>query len=185
VTTKSHRPSLVTGDYWLYADDPSHTQADRDPTATTTGKWLLFVPRQDVDDVWAIVAALVEQGELGPSAKVATARQNSNSSGEKDMHVIAVYANDWRDVVDVRRILKTLRREGLARGWVHFKRDRETLAGAYALRGHQGVSVWNARPGNRDEISTKWTTGKSVTPTADNSAEIVAAIEMLDQIQDP
>ena len=185
VTAKSHRPSLVTDDYWLYADDPNQTQADGDPAGTTTGKWQLFVPRQHVDDVWTIVAGLVRQGELGPSAKVATATENPNTPGEKDMHVIAVYANDWRDVADVRRILKTLRREGLARGWVHFKRDRETLAGTYAQRGRQGVSVWNARPGNHDEISTKWTTGRSVTLTTDNSVEIVAAVEILDQIQHP
>ncbi len=53
------------------------------------------------------------------------------------------------------------------------------MAGAYSVRGHHGVSVWNARPGDHDEISTKWTTGKPVSVTADNAAEIVAAIEML------
>ena len=99
--------------------------------------------------------------------------------------VIIVYANDWRDTADVRRILKTLRRAGLAGGWVHFKRDRETLAGAYGVRGHRGVSVWNARPGGHDEISTKWITGRPVPVTDGNSAEIVAAIELVDQANSP
>ena len=101
------------------------------------------------------------------------------------MHVIIVYANDWRDTADVRRILKTLRQAGLAKGWVHFKRDRETLAGAYGVQGHRGVSVWNSRPGGHDEITTKWTTGKPVPVTEGNSAEIVAAIEMLDHAKLP
>jgi hypothetical protein len=68
---------------------------------------------------------------------------------------------------------------------VHFKRDRETLAGAYGVRGHRGVSLWNARPGEHDEISTTWTTGKPVPVTEGNSAEIVAAIEMLDEANPP
>jgi hypothetical protein len=81
----------------------------------------------------------------------------------------------------VRRILKTLRQEGLAKGWVHFKRDREAPAGAYGVRGNRGVSVWNSRPGGHDEITTKWTTGIPVPVTEGNSAEPVAAVEMLDQ----
>jgi hypothetical protein len=99
------------------------------------------------------------------------------------MHVIIAYANDRRDTGNIRRILKTLRQAGLGKGWVHFKRDRETLAGAYGVGGHLGVSVWNARPGDHDEISTKSTTGKPLPVTAGNSAEVVAAIETLARSQ--
>jgi superfamily II DNA or RNA helicase len=185
VTANAETPSRVNDEYWIYATDPGQPLVEEDPATTTVGKWQLFVPRQKVDDAWALVAKLVRRGQLDRTAKVATARDNPNNPGAEDMHVIIVYANDWRDTADVRRILKTLRQEGLAKGWVHFKRDRETLAGAYGVRGHRGVSVWNARPGEHDEISTKWTTGKPVPVTEGNSAEIVAAIEMLDQANPP
>jgi len=174
-------PSQVCDDYWIYAEDPDRPFIEDDPATTTVGKWQLFVPRQQVDVAWSSVAELVRRGQLGPSAKVATAKENPNNPGARDVHVIIVYANDWRDTADVRRILKTLRQAGLAKGWVHFKRDRETLAGAYGVRGHLGVSVWNARPGDHDEISTKWTTGKPVPVTTGNTVEIVAAIDILDR----
>jgi hypothetical protein len=174
------RPSHVTDDYWIYADDPNQPTTNDDPGPTTTGKWQLFVLRQHVDDAWAAVAGLVRRGQLGPSAKVSTAKGNPNNPRQPDSHVIIVYANDWRDIPEVRRILKTLRQAGVAKTWMHFKRDRETLAGAYGIRGHSGVSVWNARPGDHDEISTKWTAGKPVPVTSDNSKEIVAAIERMD-----
>jgi hypothetical protein len=185
VTANAETPSRVNDEYWIYATDPGQPLVEEDPATTTVGKWQLFVPRQKVDDAWALVAKLVTRGQLGPTAKVATARDNPNNPGAEDMHVIIVYANDWRDTADVRRILNTLRQEGLAKGWVHFKRDRETLAGAYGVRGHRGVSLWNARPGEHDEISTTWTTGKPVPVTEGNSAEIVAAIEMLDEANPP
>jgi hypothetical protein len=102
---------------------------------------------------------------------------NPNSSGGPAEHVVIVYAADWRDVADVRRILRTVR-AGLATGWVHFKRDLETLAGVYGTRGRKGVSVWNSR--NCDQISTRWLTGNSVVVTDENAAEVVAAIERQD-----
>jgi superfamily II DNA or RNA helicase len=185
MTADADRPSHVNDEYWIYAADPDHHFIEEDPATTTVGKWQLFVPREKVDHAWAVVAELVTRGQLGPSAKVATARGNPNNPGAEDMHVIIVYANDWRDTADVRRVLKTLRQAGLAKGWVHFKRDIETLAGAYGVRGHRGVSVWNARPGDHDEITTKWTTGKPVRVTEGNSVEIVAAIELLDRANPP
>ena len=89
------------------------------------------------------------------------------------------YAQDWRDLTDLRRILRKLRGNGLANGWVHFKRDRETLTGAYTVRGRTGVSVWNAPPGV-DDFMTEWVIGKRLTVTAENEAEVVDAIASKD-----
>jgi hypothetical protein len=72
-----------------------------------------------------------------------------------------------------------LREIRLAQGWVHFKRDRETLAGAYTVQGRKSVSVWNAPPGI-DEITTKWVTGKRLTVTDENEAEVILAIASKD-----
>ncbi len=142
----------------------------------TAGKWQLFVPQEHVDSAWETVAGLVRAGDLGPSAKVATAKPGPGGGKKNMLHVVIVYARDWRDVLDVRRLLRVLREAGCAQGWVHFKRDLETYAGAYVARGNRGVSVWNARPGAGDEISTKWTTGRAVPVTPENAAEIVATI---------
>lgn len=118
--------------------------------------------------------------EAGTVRKGVDCQAQSEQLSGPDLHVIIVYAPDWRDVAQVRRILKSLREAGIARGWVHFKRDRETYAGAYVVRGRQGVSVWNARPGDTDEISTKWVTGNPILVTDASAADIVAAIEMID-----
>jgi Basophilic leukemia-expressed protein Bles03 len=170
----SEKPSQITSDYWVYVEAPG-----RRASSDLYGKWQVFVPKDQVDEAWAVVVDLLVAGRLGPSAKVSTARNNSNSSSGPDMHVIIVYAADWRDVADVRRILRSLRDAGLAQGWVHFKRDRETLSGAYVNRGNRGVSVWNAAPGEED-ISTKWVSGKRLVVTDENAAGVIATIEAQD-----
>lgn len=168
-------PSQVTDAYWVFAEISGRGPSN----PATCGKWQVFVPRDRVDDAWSTIATLVERGELGPSAKVSTAKENSNSSSGPQMHVLIVYAADWRDIDDLRRILRALRANGLADGWVHFKRDLETYAGAYVNRGSKSVSVWNAKP-ESDEISTKWIDGKRLVVTPENTAEVVAAIEAQD-----
>lgn len=114
-------------------------------------------------------------GRARPAAKVSTAQPNPNAAGKHDKHVVIVYARDWRDLPDLRRILRTLRDFGLAQGWVHFKRDLETIANRYKVRGHKGVSVWSAPPGV-EEISTTWITGKRLVVTDENRAEVIEAI---------
>jgi hypothetical protein len=178
MSSTTEPPSVITDEFWVYCRRADWTLGVSD----IVGKWQLFVPRGRVDHAWAYVVELVQTGQLGPVAKVSTARPNPNSIGDWDLHVIVVYAPDWRDVADVRRILRALREAGLARGWVHFKRDRETLAGAYGNRGARGVSVWNSRDG--DEITTTWVTGKRVLVTDENCVEIVDAIESLDACTD-
>jgi hypothetical protein len=178
VTVSPERPSQNAEQYWIYSERPDRPTLDA-TSAQTYGKWQVFASRRLVDQAWDTVANLVQTGKLGLSAKVATAKPNPNSSSGPDP-VIIVYAPDWRDVTEVRRILKVLREAGLAQGWVHFKRDRETLAGAYVVCGRQGVSVWNARPGEGDEISTNWVTTKRMVVTDANASEIIAAIERMD-----
>jgi len=100
------------------------------------------------------------------------------------VHVIIVYAADWRDLADLRRILGILRDAGLAQGWIHFKRDRETRSGAYLNRGNRGVSIWNAAPGGC-EISTKWLTGKRVVLSPEIERDVIAQIEAQDAAKIP
>ena len=167
-------PSAITDEFWVYCLRPDWTPGDSE----TVGKWQVFLPREEVDQAWASVVDLVRAGELGPVAKVSTACPSSKSVGGPNAHVIIVYAPDWRDLADVRRILGALRQAGLARGSVHFKRDRETVAGVYGNRGTAGVSVWNSPEG--DTITTKWVTGRRLVVTDENCVEVVGAIERRD-----
>lgn len=172
---RAPKPSQITDKPYVRVEMADSPPCDDD----FVGKWQIFLDREHVDEAWAKVVALVLAGELGPSAKVSTARQNRNGIGGPNKHVMVVYAKDWRDLPDLRRILRRLREVGLGQRWVHFKRDRETLTGAYTVRGRMGVSVWNAPPGV-DEITTKWVTGTRLTVTDENEAVVVDAITSKD-----
>ncbi len=70
-------PSEVTAVYWLYAE----RHVDDYPASTSrSGKWLLFIPVEQVDAVWEVIKRAIEEGRLGDCAKVATARPNPNAS---------------------------------------------------------------------------------------------------------
>src|SRR4051812_26528715 len=103
--TDDRKPSEVTNVYWLSAtrqegEYPAHTEMG--------GKWLIFVPISQVDEVWARIKSATERGLLGQVAKVATSMPNPNAASP-DKRVICVYTYDWTDETDVRRIREQLR----------------------------------------------------------------------------
>jgi hypothetical protein len=131
------KPSQVTDEYWLHA----HRRKNRPyPTSINSGKWLIFVPASQVDEVWARIKDTTEQGLLGGSAKVATARPNRLAKNP-NMKVICVYTYDWTDVEDVRRVRQQLREMGFT-AKIPYKSDEDTLAGNYATQGGQRVSKY-------------------------------------------
>lgn len=67
-----------------------------------SGKWMLFVNRQNVDEVWRRVVRATANNELGIAAKVDLA------DGD-DQLLICVYTRDFRDTVDITRVLLKLR----------------------------------------------------------------------------
>ena len=132
------KPSQVTEVYWLWA----RRQRGTYPASSEdkVGKWFVFVPASQVDAAWAIIRRAVENGLLGDTAKVATARPSplAQSGGE---HVICVYTYDWTDEYDVRRIHAALC--GLGFTWpMSYKTDADTLAGKYAKRGHTRIGKY-------------------------------------------
>jgi hypothetical protein len=130
-------PSQITAEYWLYAV----RKRGQYPKATAkSGKWLVFVPVSRVDEVWAKIREATEDGRLGDSAKVATAKPNSNAT-DPSKKVICVYTYDRTDEEDVRRIRDELRALGIV-SKIPYKTDRDTTAGRYAKRGHQRISKY-------------------------------------------
>lgn len=171
----TERPSLSRAG-WLRAEAPSKPPYDRD----LVGKWQPFIPRSAIDEVWADLAAAIEQGELGISGKVSTTNADPRAH-DANAHVVILYAADWRDVDDLRRMLRRIRHAGIVQS-LYFKRDRETLSSRYSDRGSRTVSVWGSPAG--DTIRTKWAgDGKKwVEVTTENQAAIVAEIQAKDDL---
>ena len=107
-STTERKPSEVTDAFWLCAQGPP----GRPNVVGQGGKWLVFVSHKYVDTVWAQIKQSTEAGRLGPAAKVATARPNSNARDPRS-RVICVYTYDWKDEADVKRVREELRRLGI------------------------------------------------------------------------
>jgi Basophilic leukemia-expressed protein Bles03 len=131
-------PSQVTDDYWVYADCPAAEGAD----ASSTGKWLVFVPAGRIDWWWEQIRLATEQGRLGISAKAATARVSELAVSPR-MKLICVYTRNWQDRDDVRRVLRQLRDLGVS--WrLSYKTDEATLSGVYGT----GSAAYVSQPGS-------------------------------------
>lgn len=131
-------PSTFTAEYWLFAQ--RHHGDYPEPT-TRSGKWMIFPTVTAVDRWWAIIKRATEDGRLGNSAKVATARRNPHAISSKE-RLICVYTYDGLDKVDAMRVREELRRLGVT--WpISYKLDSDTLAGQYAATGAK-VSLYRA-----------------------------------------
>jgi hypothetical protein len=93
------------------------------------GKWLLFVKRKDVDEVWEKIVAAVKRGRLGSHAKVSTSLPNEFAL-RPGKHVICVYTPDANDREDVMRVRAELRALGFA-ARIPYKTDQATMEGRY------------------------------------------------------
>ena len=130
------KPSQVTDAYWIYAK----RRKGKYPKPTLkSGKWLVFVNERDVDEVWAKLKKATEEGKLGSSAKVATAKPSP--LGESGKKVICVYTYDWEDEKDVKRIREELRKLGITNK-IPYKSDEDTLSGKYRATGHTKISKY-------------------------------------------
>jgi len=123
-------PSRTTQMYWIVEDNPSAGEVD--VTGEQVGKWVIFSDAADVDALWQKVRDATVAGDLGISSKVSTARPNPDS--RDDRKVIYVYTKDWSDEADVMRVRERLRALGVT-GRIGYKRNIETFAGEYAVRG--------------------------------------------------
>lgn len=119
------RPSEVTDAYWLSAE--CKTGNFKKPTERA-GKWLIYLSMDWIDEYWAKIRQATEEGLLGYSSKVATAKPNPLASSKAKL--IVVYTYDWMDEKDVFRIREQLRKLGIERK-LSYKTNEDTLAGKY------------------------------------------------------
>lgn len=131
-------PSRTTRMYWIVQDAPDvQPDAIEDELA---GKWLIFLPPDQVDAAWIKVRNATCRKELGISAKVSTAKPNPDS--RDNMKVIYIYTPDWRDEADVMRVRERLRELGFTER-IGYKRNIETFRGEYAQKGKR-VTFYSA-----------------------------------------
>ena len=131
------KPSQVTDDYWLFAVQKTGTYPE--PTENS-GKWLIFVPVSEVDELWAKIKDATEEGLLGIAAKVSTQKPNPLARNP-DTKVICVYTYDWTDEDDVRQVREGLRQLGVI-AKIPYKADEDTYAGRYAAQGNKRISKY-------------------------------------------
>lgn len=113
---------------WLYA---YRKQGEYPAETERSGKWLVFLSAQTVNEYWSRVQAAVEQGQLGEAAKVSTNKNTSPRAGAKPgRFVICVYTYDYEDEVDVMRIRQALRELGVKYPII-YKPNEETRQGHY------------------------------------------------------
>lgn len=122
-------PSRTKSDYWVHAahPNPPHDWTDR------SGKWLIFVPFNRLDEKWAIIVKETESGRLGIAAKAATAKPNELSKN-KWVKVLCIYTYDSTDQQDVMRVRDHLRTLGFVKK-LSYKTDQATSVGLYRTSG--------------------------------------------------
>ncbi len=130
-------PSQETSEYWIYE---LRKQGKYPEPTVRNGKWLIFVPVTNVDSVWGNIKKATEEGRLGDSAKVATARPNPNAV-DASKKVVCVYTYDWTDKEDVMRIRAELRALGIT-SKIPYKSDEDTDKGKYRVAGHTRISKY-------------------------------------------
>lgn len=132
-----NNPSQVINAYWLFA---KRKQGKYPPHSENGGKWLIFVPIEQIDNAWAKIKSATEAGRLGDISKVATAKLNSNATNP-NTKVICVYTYDWTHEEDVMRIRQELCQLGITRK-IPYKADEDTDFGRYANQGTKRISKY-------------------------------------------
>ena len=131
------KPSEVTKVYWIVAGRKKGRYPDPTPF---NGKWLAFAPLEKIDETWAKIKKATEDGLLGSSSKVSTARENPNAPNRRTK-VVCVYTYDCRDETDLRRIREALRSIGITQR-IPYKTDMDTIEGKYVVRGDRRISKY-------------------------------------------
>ncbi len=123
-------PSTYYDDVWLWARAP-RGKIPKERGIPKSGKWMVWISKANVDEIWQRIKKSVEKGELGIAAKVATAKQSQS------VHLICIYTYDHTDENDVMRVRGKLRELGFT-SKMPYKTDEATLQGKYG----KGVSKY-------------------------------------------
>jgi hypothetical protein len=116
--------------------EPELTLREIDIKAIDTlpsGKWLIYLQRNEVDETWKILSSAIISGKLPYKAKVSTAKPNPNST-DRNSHVICVYTPNYLFREDVRNCRRILFEMGF-KNMLYYKPDIMTLENMYRVTG--------------------------------------------------
>jgi hypothetical protein len=130
------KPTESFDDYWIYAFRKNGTYKK----SINPGKWLIFEDISFIDTIWTKLKKATEDGILGYSSKVATAKYNPNAT-DPNTKVICVYTYDWKDEEDVMKIREELRKLGITKK-IPYKSDEDTNEGKYQVKGNTRISKY-------------------------------------------
>lgn len=131
-------PSKTTYTYWIVQDAPDFAAGPDDEQKG--GKWLVFVEKEESDEMWRKIRDATVEKRLGISSKVSTSKHNPDSRDERT--VIYVNTYDWEDKDDVMRVREVLNELGVTQR-IGYKRDIETYQGEYSEYGRK-VTYYSA-----------------------------------------
>lgn len=115
-------PSQETNRFWLFANN-SNDRRRIDPNLT--GKLMLFIKKEQLDNTWLIIKDATEKGLLSYNSKCSTAKENPNKID--DVHgLICVYTPDCNDIDEIKSVEKTVRRLVKYQGPIYYKTDVQT-----------------------------------------------------------
>lgn len=111
---------------WLWATHRNKNEGER----LRSGKWMLFLDSENVDEAWLRIVDLLADRQLGGCAKVAPVGRKQNNK-----HVICIYTNDYENVLEVFSVLHTLRKSGIPAAvdcTLNYKTDEATYTAIYS-----------------------------------------------------
>jgi uncharacterized protein YprB with RNaseH-like and TPR domain len=98
------------------------------------GKWLIFIPEEEIDVIWQKIRKSILKNKLVKYAKCSTIVKNKYSQDNKRDCVICIYTYDYTDKVDVRIVRYKLKKLGF-RDKIYYKTDISTLEKKYKNNG--------------------------------------------------
>lgn len=119
-------PSKEFNHYWIYAYSPAWLHFASD---AYTGKWLIYIPIEQLDETWIKIKDAVQQMRLGPCAMVSTMRESSLAEFP-NLKVICVFTKDYRDMGDVMLVREQLSKLGFIQK-LRYKTDAATFNNEY------------------------------------------------------
>ena len=136
VSEKSVRPSAVCNTPWIWVQNPNYNRVDSEDKV---GKWLLFYPSSQIDQIWAMIEKEVTQRSLGFGAKVST-----NPPHPNDDHVICLYNGDYDNTQEILDMAKRLRSLGILSA-LNYKTDEATISGRYSHNTRGPVCLYTCK----------------------------------------
>ena len=117
---------------WVYVKSTSNDYPET--VKERGGKWLIFIPEDEIDVVWQKIRSTILKNKLVKYAKCSTIAKNKYSQNNKTDCVICIYTYDYTDEVDVRVIRYKLKKLGF-REKLYYKTDSATREGKYQNNG--------------------------------------------------